>query len=120
MLSRCAVEIHTLPVNQEYSPKHPPFEGLLRPSFISQRQTDGRQIFGIHPVCQETFFAHPQASSSAPCPQGLNSTWKKTIEEPIHMSTAEKSGRPERDQDLRCQSGPSAKDSVIFSWRRLC
>ena len=60
-------------------------------------------------------FAHPQASSSAPCPQELNSTWKKTIEEPIHMSTAEKSGRPERNQDLRCQSGPSAKDSVIFS-----
>ena len=23
--------------------------------------------------------------------------------------------RPERNQDLRCQSGPSAKDSVIFS-----
>ena len=38
-----------------------------------------------------------------------------TIEEPLHMSTAEKSDRPERDQDLRCQSGPSAKDSVIFS-----
>ena len=31
------------------------------------------------------------------------------------MSTAEKSERPERDQGLRCQSGPSAKDSVIFS-----
>ena len=31
------------------------------------------------------------------------------------MSTAEKSDGPERDQDLRCQSGPSAKDSVIFS-----
>ena len=31
------------------------------------------------------------------------------------MSTAEKSERPERDQDLRCQSGPSAKDSVILS-----
>ena len=31
------------------------------------------------------------------------------------MSTAEKSERPERNQDLRCQSGPSAKDSVIFS-----
>ena len=29
--------------------------------------------------------------------------------------TAEKSGRSERDQDLRCHSGPSAKDSVIFS-----
>ena len=37
------------------------------------------------------------------------------MEEPLHMSTAEKSVRPERDQDLRCQSGPSAKDSVIFS-----
>ena len=31
------------------------------------------------------------------------------------MSTAEKSERPQRNQDLRCQSGPSAKDSVIFS-----
>ena len=31
------------------------------------------------------------------------------------MSTAEKSDRPERNQDLRCESGPSAKDSVIFS-----
>ena len=74
-----------------------------------------RQISGIHPVHQETFFAHPQSSSSAPYPQELNSTWRKTIEEPIHMSTAEQSERPERDPDLRCQSGPSAKDSVIFS-----
>ena len=31
------------------------------------------------------------------------------------MSTAEKSERPEQNQDLRCQSGLSAKDSVIFS-----
>ena len=31
------------------------------------------------------------------------------------MSTAEKSERPEQNQDLRCQSGPSANDSVIFS-----
>ena len=31
------------------------------------------------------------------------------------MSTAEKNERPEQNQDLRCQSGPSAKDSVIFS-----
>ena len=31
------------------------------------------------------------------------------------MSTAEKSDRPERNRDLRCQSGPSAKSSVIFS-----
>ena len=31
------------------------------------------------------------------------------------MSTAENSDGPERNQDLRCQFGPSAKDSVIFS-----
>ena len=58
--------------------------------------------------------ANPQASATAPYPQ-LNPPWRKTIEEPLHMSTAEKSERPEQNQDLRCQSGPSAKDSVIFS-----
>ena len=96
-------------------PRHPPFEGLLKPAFISQRQTEEppniRDTSGI----SGNVFAHPQTSSSAPYPQELNSTWRETIEEPIHMSTAEKSGRPERDPDLRCQSGPSAKDSVIFS-----
>ena len=86
-------------------PKHPALEGLLRPSF------DMWDTSGI----SGNVFASPQASSSAPYPQALNSTWRKTTEEPIHMSTAEKSGIPERDSDLRCQSGPSAKDSVIFS-----
>ena len=37
-----------------------------------------------------------------------------SIEEPLHSSTVEKSERQKQDQDLRCQSGPSAKDSVIF------
>ena len=96
-------------------PKHPPFEGLLKPAFISQRQTEEPPNIWDTSGISGNVFAHPQTSSSAPYPQELNSTWKKTIEEPIHMSTAEKSGRPERDQDLRCQSGPSAKDSVIFS-----
>ena len=96
-------------------PRHPPFEGLLKPAFISQRQTEEppniRDTSGI----SGNVFAHPQTSSSAPYPQELNSTWRKTTEEPNHMSIAEKSGRPERDSDLRCQSGPSAKDSVLFS-----
>ena len=65
-------------------------------------------------VYRETFFANPVASSSAPYPQELN-PWSSGREEPLHSSTVEKSGRPERDPDLRCQSGPSAKDSVIFS-----
>ena len=37
------------------------------------------------------------------------------IQEPLYSSTVEKSERPEQNQDLRCQSGPSAKNSVIFS-----
>ena len=87
----------------------------MKPAFISQRQTEEPPTTWDTSGISGNVFAHPQASSSAPYPQGSNSTWKKTIEEPIHMSTAEKSGRPERDPDLRCQSGPSAKDSVIFS-----
>ena len=98
-------------------PRHPPFEGLLKPAFISQRQTEEPPNTCDTSGISGNVFANPQASSSAPYPQELNSPWKKTIEEPIHMSTAEKSERPERDQGLRCQSGPSAKDSVIFSGR---
>ena len=93
-------------------PKHPPFEGLLRPSFVSPRRTDGPPNIWDTSGKSGNVFANPQASSSAPYPQELNSPWKKTIEEPIHMSTAEKSERPERNQDLRCQSGPSAKDEI--------
>ena len=95
-------------------PKHA-FEGLLRPSFVSPRRTDGppniwdtsgyiRKRF-----CKSTSFLFRSLSSK------IELSLEETIDEPIHMSTAEKSGRPERDQDLRCQSGPSAKDSVIFS-----
>ena len=96
-------------------PEHPPFEGLLRPSFVSPRRKEGPPDIWDTSGISGKVFANPQASSSAPYPQELNSLWKKTIEEPLHMSTAEKSDRPERNQDLRCQSGPSAKDSVIFS-----
>ena len=96
-------------------PKHLAFEGLLRPPFVSPRRRDGPPEIWDTSGVSGNVFANPQASSSAPYPQELNSPWKKTIEEPLHMSTAEKSDRPERNQDLRCQSGPSAKDSVIFS-----
>ena len=50
----------------------------------------------------------------APYPQELNQ-WNSSTEEPLQSSTVEKSEKPEQNQDLRCQSGPSAKDSVIFS-----
>ena len=55
MLSRCAAEIHTLPVNQEYS-----LNILLLKDYwgLHSYRRDaqmGSQIFGIHPVFQETF-----------------------------------------------------------------
>ena len=96
-------------------PPHPFPEGMLRPSFVSPRRKEGPpSIWDTHGISGNVF-ANRNASSTAPYPQELNPPWRKTIEEPLHMSTAEKSGRPERNQDLRCQSGPSAKDSVIFS-----
>ena len=36
-------------------PKHPPFEGLLRPSLYRSDKLRSRQILRIHPVHQETF-----------------------------------------------------------------
>ena len=76
-------------------PPHPIPEGMLSRSF------------GV-------VFAHPDASSSAPYPQELNQ-WSLSIEEPLHSSTVEKSERRTQNQYQRCQSGQSAKNSVIFS-----
>ena len=65
-------------------------------------------------VYRETFLQiqmrHHQHLIHKNCINGIPS-----IEEPLHSSTVEKSERQEQDQDLRCQSGPSAKDSVILS-----
>ena len=58
-------------------PKHPPFERLLRPSFASPRYTDGPPNIWDTSGISGNVFAHPQASSSAPYPQELNSTWRK-------------------------------------------
>ena len=84
-------------------PPHPIPEGMLRHSFVSPRRKEGPpSIWDTHGVSGNVF-ANPPASSSAP------------YEEPLHTSTVETSGRPEQNRNLRCQSGPSAKSSVIFS-----
>ena len=95
-------------------PPHPIPEGMLRHSFVSQTRKEGPPSIWDTPGISGNVFANPHASSTAPYPQELN-PWETTIEEPLHMSTAEKSERPEQNQDLRCQSGSSAKNSVIFS-----
>ena len=95
-------------------PPHPIPKGMLRRSFVTPSRREGPpSIWDTHGISGNVF-ANPDASSSAPYPQELN-PWRTTIEEPRHMSTAEKSERPEQNRDQRCQSGPSAKSSVIFS-----
>ena len=95
-------------------PKHPIPEGMLSRSLGMPIRIDGPSSNLGHTWKSGNVFANPHASSSAPYPQELNQ-WSSSIEEPLHMSTAEKSEGPEQNRDLRCQSGPLAKDSVIFS-----
>ena len=95
-------------------PPHPILEGMLRHSFIMPSRREGPpSIWDTHGISGNVF-ANPDASSSAPYPQELHQ-WNSSIEEPLHSSTVEKSERQEQNQDLRCQSGPSAKNSVILS-----
>ena len=94
-------------------PTHPIPEGMLRPSFVSPRRKEGPpSTWDTHGISGNVFANPPE--SSAPYAQELN-LWNSSIEEPLHTSTVEKSERPEQNRDLRSQSGPSAKDSVIFS-----
>ena len=94
----------------------PPFRDLGRMLSRSVRvlsRNDGPpSIWDNHGISGNV--SNPRASSSAPYPQELNQ-WNSSIEEALHSSTVEKSESQEQDQDLRCQSGPSAKNSVIFS-----
>ena len=86
---------------------------LAIPVGMPSRREGPPSIWDTHGVSGNVF-ANPDASSSAPYPQELHQ-WNSSIEEPLQLSTVEKSERQEQDQDLRCQSGPSAKSSVIFS-----
>ena len=61
-------------------------------------------------VYGENVFANPAASSSAPYPQELN-PWSSNRSE--HTSPYVMSENRTPVQDQRCQSGPSAANSVI-------
>ena len=74
--------------------------------------TMGRQVFGTRMVFRETFFANPTASSSSPYPQESN-PWISNVSE--HTSPHVMSENQTPVQDQRCQSRPSARNSVIPS-----
>ena len=63
-------------------------------------------------VCRETFL-EPTCFFISSISSRIES--REFVRRAASLSTAEKSERPEQNRDLRCQSGPSAKDSVIFS-----
>ena len=95
-------------------PPHPIPEGIPSRSIgMPSRREGPPSIWDTHGFSGNVF-VHLDASSSAPYPQELRQ-WNSSIEEPLHSSAVEKSERQEQNQDLRCQSGPSAKDSVILS-----
>ena len=52
-----------------------------------------RHLRYLNMVYRETFFENPDTSSAAPYPQELHQ-WNSSIEEPLHSSTVEKSGKP--------------------------
>ena len=95
-------------------PPHPIPGGMLSRSFGMPSPREGPpSTWDTHGISGNVF-ASPVLSSTAPSPQELN-PWSSGISEPIHSSTVEESERQTQDQDQRCQSGPSAKNSVIFS-----
>ena len=95
-------------------PPHPIPEGMLSRSVgVPSRREGPPSIWDTHGKSGNVF-ENPDASLSAPYPQELHQ-WNTSIEEALHSSTVEKSERQKQDQDLRCQSGPSARNSFIFS-----
>ena len=95
-------------------PPHPIPGGMLSRSIGMPSRRDGPpSIWDTHGISGNVF-ANPVASSTALFPQELN-PWSSGISEPIHSSTAEKNENRTPVQDQRCQSGPSAKNSVIPS-----
>ena len=95
-------------------PPHPIPGGILSRSIgMPSRKNGPPSIWDTHGISGNVF-ANPVASSPALYPQELN-PWSSGREEPLHSSTVEKSERQTQVQDQRCQSGQSAKKTVIFS-----
>ena len=105
-----------------FFPSHPVLGGMLSRSVgMPSRREGPPSIWDTHGISGNVF-ADPVASSTAPYPQELN-PWSSGISEPIHSSTAEKNENRTPVQDQRCQSGQSAKSSVIpsegDSWKKI-
>ena len=112
MLNQYAVDIPTLPVNLCSSHLIQFLVECQAVLFVMPSRKDGPpSIWDTHGISGNVF-ANPTASSSAPYPQELN-PWSSNVSEHTSPHVMSESQTP--IQDLRCQSGPSARNSVIPS-----
>ena len=90
--------------------------GLLSCSLGMPSRNDGPpRIWDTHGISGNVF-SNPTASSSAPYPQESN-PWVSNVSEHTSPHVMSESQTPAQDQ--RCQSGPSARNSVIPSEGRF-
>ena len=112
MLNQYAVDNPTLPVNQRFSAPFQNPGGMLSRSLGMPSRNEGPpSIWDPHGISGNVF-ANPTVSSSAPYPQELN-PWLSNVSEHASPHAMSESQTPAQDQ--RRQSGPSARNSVIFS-----
>ena len=95
-------------------PPHPIPGGMLSRSIGMPSRRRAAKHLGHTWYIGKRFCKSRCVISSAPYRRELN-PWSSSTEEPLHSSTVEKSERRTQDQDQKCQSGQSAKNSVIFS-----
>ena len=105
MLNQYAVDIPTLPVNLCLSAR--PFSRNAKPQRRAAKHLGHTWFFGKR-FCQSSCVIISTLSTRI-------ESWSSGISEPIHSSTAEKNENQTPVQDQRCQSGPSAENSVIPS-----
>ena len=112
MLNQFAVEIPTLPVDQCNSHLIRYLEGCCDSLSYRRAAEKGRQAFGTHMENRETFLQIHLHLHQLLILKNCNGIRPKSRS--IHPQWRKVKGQ-KQNQDLRCQSGPSAKESVIFS-----
>ena len=97
---------------QVFFPPHPDPGGMLSRSLGMPSRKNGPPSIGDTDGISGNVFANPTASSSAPFPQESN-PWSSNTSEHTSPHVMSESQTPVQGQ--RCQSRPSARNSVILS-----
>ena len=95
-----------------FFPPHPDPDGMLSRSLGMPSRNEGPPSIWDTQGKSGNVFANPTASSSAPYPQQSN-PWVSNVSEHTSPHVMSESQTPVQDQ--RCQSRPSARNSVVTS-----